>query len=117
MHVLSYFASCCKYFYNCIFNLIVDFRFARLGIGATLPEESKIIRSNNPVERKLFANLNASKRKASARDEHLEPSTKDEKVDEESDEDETESKAKAFTKKNPPSLTSSLHAKKKKKRG
>ncbi|KAI3444537.1 hypothetical protein Pfo_001202 [Paulownia fortunei] len=81
-------------------------RPSRLGIGATVPKESKVMRSNNPVERKLLAKLHAEKRKVDKRDEDMAPSAKDGNVDEDSEEEELESKTRAFAKKRPLSMTS-----------
>ncbi|XP_073045590.1 uncharacterized protein [Primulina eburnea] len=87
-------------------------RPARLGIGATVPRESKLMLSNDPVERKLLAKLNANKRKVIERVDSG-PSIRNRDVDEESEEDESESKTKIFGKKRPVSLTSTVMAKRK----
>ncbi|CAA0820770.1 Protein of unknown function (DUF3245 [Striga hermonthica] len=88
-------------------------RPAGLGIGATVPKESRVTRSDNPVERKLIATLNANKKKAITKNEA--PSAKVENVlDEESDEDESESKTRSFTKKRPQGFSHSLLQSKKK---
>ncbi|XP_073045596.1 uncharacterized protein [Primulina eburnea] len=87
-------------------------RPARLGIGATVPRESKPMLSNDPVERKLLAKLNANKRKVIERVD-TGPSTRNRDLDEESEEDESESKTKMFGKKRPVSLTSTVTAKRK----
>ncbi|GER57440.1 hypothetical protein STAS_35257 [Striga asiatica] len=82
-------------------------RPARLGIGATVPKESRVTRSDNPVERKLIATLNANKKKAITKNEA--PSAKVENVlGDGSDEDESESKTRSFTKKRPPNFSHSL---------
>ncbi|KAG8391836.1 hypothetical protein BUALT_Bualt01G0228400 [Buddleja alternifolia] len=96
-------------------SFIVDLegRPSRLGIGATVPRESKVELSNDPVQRKLLAKLHADKRKTIKRDEEAAPSAKDGSVDEDSEEEESESKTRAFSKKRPMNLTSPLHAKKK----
>ncbi|XP_073157260.1 uncharacterized protein [Henckelia pumila] len=88
-------------------------RPARLGIGATVPRESRVTVSNDPVGRKLLAKLNASKRKVTERADGLEPSAKNRDVDEESEEDESESKTKVFGKKRPMSLMPTVIAKRK----
>ncbi|KAL0379516.1 UNVERIFIED_CONTAM: hypothetical protein Sangu_0015900 [Sesamum angustifolium] len=76
-------------------------------------KQSKVTRSDNPVERKLLAKLHADKRKVVKRDEDLVPSAKDGNVDDDSEEEEMESKTRAFSKKRHLSLTSSLNARKK----
>ncbi|KAK4411397.1 hypothetical protein Sango_0212700 [Sesamum angolense] len=88
-------------------------RPSRLGIGATVPKQSKVTRSDNPVERKLLAKLHADKRKVIKRDEDLVPSAKDGNVDDDSEGEEMESKTRAFSKKRHLSLTSPLNARKK----
>lgn len=92
-------------------SLIGEF-FYRLGIGATVPKESKYTRSSNPIERKLLANLQNDKRKAAMKDEASAPSAGNGNADEDSDEEE-ESKTRAFAKKRPASSISPLHARKK----
>ncbi|XP_011092408.1 uncharacterized protein LOC105172592 isoform X1 [Sesamum indicum] len=93
--------------------LELEGRPSRLGIGATVPKQSKVTHSDNPVERKLLAKLHADKRKVVKRDEDFVPSAKDGNVDDDSEEEETESKTRAFSKKRHLSLTSPLNAKKK----
>ncbi|KAL6570095.1 hypothetical protein OROMI_014609 [Orobanche minor] len=88
-------------------------RPSRLGIGAIVPKESRVMHSNNHVERKLMAKLYDDKKKAMTRDRDLAPSAKDGNVDEESDEEESESKTRSFGKKRPPSFNSSVHGNKK----
>ncbi|KAK6129491.1 hypothetical protein DH2020_036724 [Rehmannia glutinosa] len=95
-------------------NLVdLEGRPSRLGIGATVPKESKIACPNNPIERKLLAKLNANKRKVATRDEDLAPSAKGGNVDDDSEEEESESKTRSFAKKRPLSSASPLHRKKK----
>lgn len=86
----------------------------RLGLGAAVPRQSQTVLSNDPVERKLFAKLDAEKRRKLKISEAPTISAKDGKVDEESDEEESESKTKAFTKKRPSAFPLTLQAKKKK---
>ncbi|KAL3622124.1 hypothetical protein CASFOL_033535 [Castilleja foliolosa] len=86
-------------------------RPSRLGIGATVPKESRVTRSDNPVERKLLGKLNANKKKAMMRDADL--AAKDGNDDEESEEEESESKTRSFGKKRPLSLNSPQLGKKK----
>ncbi|XP_051121666.1 uncharacterized protein LOC127245065 [Andrographis paniculata] len=88
-------------------------RPAGLGIGATVPKESKVALTNNPVERKLFSKLQTENRKANKRDENLASNAK---VDEDSEEDESESRTRAFSKRRPLSLSSPLNAKRKNRR-
>lgn len=78
--------------------------FHRLGIGAAIPRENKVTRSNDPVERKIQAKLDSGKRRAVQNAEEL---AKDSISEEDSDEEELESRTQAFTKKRPP-MTSSL---------
>ncbi|CAH9091915.1 unnamed protein product [Cuscuta europaea] len=89
---------------------ILESRPPRLGIGATIPRESKYVRSNDPIEKKLRATLNAKER-------NIDTKANDERVeeDEEDEEEELESKTKAFTKKRPSVLPSSLGRIKKRK--
>ncbi|KAL3622118.1 hypothetical protein CASFOL_033529 [Castilleja foliolosa] len=86
-------------------------RPSRLGIGATVPKESRVTCSDNPVERKLLGKLNANKKKAMMRDADF--AAKDGNDDEESEEEESESKTRSFGKKRPPSLNSPQLGKKK----
>ncbi|KAL8495238.1 hypothetical protein ACS0TY_019408 [Phlomoides rotata] len=84
----------------------------RLGIGATVPKESKFTHSNNPIERKLLAKLHNDKRNTAKKHEELATSAKDENADEDSEEDESESKTRAFGKKRPPASISHRQMKK-----
>lgn len=81
------------------------FVISRLGLGAAVPRQSQVVRSNDPVERKLHAKLDAAKRKADRNAEESMPSVRDESIDEDSDE-ELESRTKAFANKRPSSSTS-----------
>nr|GMD71874.1 uncharacterized protein PB1E7.01C-like [Ipomoea batatas] len=92
---------------------ILESRPPRLGIGAIVPRESKHVRSNDPIERKLRATLNAKQRKAERRADERAISANDKRVDEDSDDDESESKTKAFSKKRPAVFPSPLNPKKK----
>ncbi|KAL6495491.1 hypothetical protein OROGR_030054 [Orobanche gracilis] len=94
-------------------SVALEGRPSRLGIGATVPKESRVTHSNNPVERKLLAKLYADKKRPILRTEDLAPSAKDGNVDDESDEEESESKTRSFGKKRSPSFISPLHGKKK----
>ncbi|MCD9642715.1 hypothetical protein HAX54_029623 [Datura stramonium] len=95
-------------------EVVLESRPPRLGIGAAVPRQSQTVLSNDPVERKLRAKLDAEKRRKLKSCEVSTISPKDGKADEESDEEESESKTKAFTKKRPAALSSTLQAKKKK---
>nr|GMC90383.1 secoisolariciresinol dehydrogenase-like [Ipomoea batatas] len=92
---------------------ILESRPPRLGIGAIVPRESKHVRSNDPIERKLRATLNAKERKAERRADERAISANDKRVDEDSDDDESESKTKSFSKKRPAVFPSPLNPKKK----
>ncbi|KAK6266042.1 hypothetical protein QUC31_016879 [Theobroma cacao] len=81
-----------------------------LGLGAKVPRQSKVGPSNDPVERKLYAKLDAGKRKASKNQESTTPSG----VDVVDDED-LESRSSAFVRKKAVPLTSQLQAKRKRK--
>ncbi|KAK6804544.1 hypothetical protein RDI58_002328 [Solanum bulbocastanum] len=93
--------------------VVLESRPPRLGIGAAVPRQSQTVLSNDPAERRLRAKLDAEKRRKLKSSEASIISAKDGKVDEES-EDESESKTKAFTRKRPAALPSTLQAKKKK---
>ncbi|KAL3649554.1 hypothetical protein CASFOL_005957 [Castilleja foliolosa] len=86
-------------------------RPSRLGIGATVPKESRVTHSDNPIEKKLLSKLNANKKKA-MRDADL--AAKDGNDDEESEEEESESKTRSFGKKRPQNVNSPQPGKKKK---
>lgn len=93
---------------------VLESRPPRLGLGAAVPRQSQTVLSNDPVERKLRAKLDAEKRRKLKISEAPTISAKDGKVDEESDEEESESKTKAFTKKRPSAFPLTLQTKKKK---
>lgn len=95
-------------------EVVLESRPPRLGIGAAVPRQSQTVLSNDPVERRLRAKLDAEKRRKLKISEASTITTKDGKVDEDSDEEESESKTKAFTKKRPAASPSTLQAKKKK---
>ncbi|KAI3810860.1 hypothetical protein L1987_20483 [Smallanthus sonchifolius] len=71
-----------------------------LGIGAVVPRQPKVALSNDPVERKLLAHLDAGKRKFSTIED---PILSDDRSSDE-EEGETESRTKAFVKKKASSL-------------
>ncbi|XVF37966.1 hypothetical protein REPUB_Repub20aG0056900 [Reevesia pubescens] len=85
----------------------------RLGLGAKVPRQSKVGPSNDPVDRKLYAKLNAGKKQASKNRESTTPSGRD--GEDEDDDDELESRSSAFSKKRAVPLTSQLQEKKKQK--
>ncbi|XP_071701084.1 uncharacterized protein [Rutidosis leptorrhynchoides] len=88
-------------------RVVLEARPPGLGIGAAVPRQPKVALSNDPVERKLRAQLDAGKRKFSKLEEESRPTP----VDEISDEDEeTESRTKAFVKKKATNLPSSKQA-------
>ena len=100
--------------------LIITYISYRLGLGATVPRQSKVGPLNDPVERKLYAKLDVGKRKAAKNKEESSPSARERHdvkhdEDEDEDEDEIESRTNLFVKKRVVPLTSSLQAKKKKK--
>ncbi|XVF29087.1 hypothetical protein REPUB_Repub15cG0089800 [Reevesia pubescens] len=74
---------------NHLFLVIFRIGFNWLGLGAKVRRQSKVGPSNNPVERKLYANLNSGKRKAFKNRECTNPSRRD-RVDEDDDDDEDE---------------------------
>ncbi|KAD5317714.1 hypothetical protein E3N88_17660 [Mikania micrantha] len=76
-----------------------------LGIGAVVPRKPKVGLSTDPVERKIRAQLDAGKRKHSKIEEESRPAPRDVGSSDE-DDDEPESRTKAFVKKKASSLTS-----------
>ncbi|KAL7002498.1 hypothetical protein U1Q18_003651 [Sarracenia purpurea var. burkii] len=88
----------------------------RLGIGATVPRQSTVGPSNDPIERKLYAKLEAGKRKAARISEESSLSARAEhhnKIDEEEYDDENlDSRTNLFAKKRPEPMISSSQAKK-----
>ncbi|XWS35160.1 hypothetical protein CRYUN_Cryun21dG0102000 [Craigia yunnanensis] len=89
-------------------------RVSGLGLGAKVPRQSKVVTSDDPVERKLYAKSGAGKRKAFKNREFSTPSGRD-GVDEDGDDEDLESRSSAFAKKRAVPLTSQLQAKQKKK--
>lgn len=90
----------------------------RLGLGATVPRQSRVGPLNDPVDRRLHAKLEAGKRKASQRmEEESSPSVRGghNVKDDEDDDDDLDSRTNLFAKKRVMPLTSSLQAKKKQK--
>ncbi|XVE74425.1 hypothetical protein DITRI_Ditri12bG0016200 [Diplodiscus trichospermus] len=82
-----------------------------LGLGAKISRQPKVVLSKNPVKRKLCAKLGVGKRKASKNRESTTPTGRD-RVDEDSDDEDLESRSSAFAKKRAVPLTSQLQAKK-----
>ena len=97
-----------------LFLVIFLLGFNRLGLGAKVPRQSKVGPSNDPVERKLYAKLNAGKRKASKNRESTTLSDRD-GVDEDGDDEDLESRSSAFSRKRAVPLTSQIQAKRKQK--
>ncbi|CAK9143334.1 unnamed protein product [Ilex paraguariensis] len=95
--------------------LELEGRPLRLGLGATVPREHKFFPSNNPIEKKIRAKLDAEKRKAAKNAEDSAPSVRDGSVDQDSSDEELESRTKAFSKKRAVNLVSSLNALKRQK--
>ncbi|XP_021290712.1 uncharacterized protein LOC110421434 [Herrania umbratica] len=85
-----------------------------LGLGAKVLRQSKVGPSNDPVERKIYAKLDAGKRKASRNQESTTHSGVD-VVDEDGDDEDPESRSSAFVRKKAVPLTSQLQAKRKRK--
>ncbi|XP_023751755.1 uncharacterized protein LOC111900114 [Lactuca sativa] len=86
-------------------RVVLEARPPGLGIGAVVPRQQKVGLSNDPVERKLHAQLDAQKRKFAKMAEESQPANKD---DESSDEDdEPQSRTQAFVKKKMTILPSS----------
>ncbi|XP_024964898.1 uncharacterized protein LOC112505184 [Cynara cardunculus var. scolymus] len=76
-------------------RVVLEARPPGLGIGAVVPRKPTLVLSNDPVERKLRAQLDAGKRKLSRTAEESE--VRDDGSSDE--EDEAESRTKAFAKK------------------
>ncbi|XP_058737364.1 uncharacterized protein LOC131609619 [Vicia villosa] len=77
-------------------NVNMEGRPHKLGLGARVPRESKVGLSNDPVERKLQAKLDADKRKAANIARESTPYASEALDDDEDDED--ESRTNAFAK-------------------
>ncbi|XP_076950980.1 uncharacterized protein LOC143624138 [Bidens hawaiensis] len=78
-------------------KVVLEARPPRLGIGAVVPCQPKVGLSNDPVERKIRAQLDAGKRKYAKIEDELRPTAKDNGASDE--DDEPESRTKAFVKK------------------
>lgn len=107
MHIGYYFGSLL------FFKKIYLTCFYRLGLGAKVSRQSKIGPSNDPIERKLHAKLDAGKRKSakSIKESTLSARSGSDNSDD-SDED-LESRTKSFSKKRVVPPTSSLQRNKK----
>ncbi|KAJ4956963.1 hypothetical protein NE237_013746 [Protea cynaroides] len=90
-------------------------RPSRLGLGAKVIHQPKFRASSDPVEKKLRAKLDAGKRKAAKNIEESNPSGKNEELDEDDSDEDSESRTNAFPKKRSILPASSLHAKKRQK--
>ncbi|GAV81724.1 DUF3245 domain-containing protein [Cephalotus follicularis] len=89
-------------------------RPSRLGLGAKVSLKSKFRPSNDPVERKLHAKLDAGKRKTATSAEESTPSGTDACADDEEEEN-PESRTSVFSKKKVVPLSSYMQANKKQK--
>ncbi|XP_061337969.1 uncharacterized protein LOC133284864 [Gastrolobium bilobum] len=78
-------------------NADIESRPSRLGLGAKVSRQSKVGPSDDPVERKLYAKLNAGKRKAANIAKESTTIARDVLDDYEDDED-VESRTNAFAK-------------------
>ncbi|PWA47811.1 hypothetical protein CTI12_AA496130 [Artemisia annua] len=87
-------------------RVVLEARPPGLGIGAIVPRQPKVGLSNDPVERKLQAQVDAGKRKFSKIEEESRPNPKDDASSDE--DDESESRTKTFVKKKASGLPSSL---------
>ncbi|GKA49308.1 putative serine/threonine/dual specificity protein kinase, catalytic domain-containing protein [Tanacetum coccineum] len=92
-------------------RVVLEARPPRLGIGAVVPRQPKVGLSNDPVERKLRAQVDAGKQKYSKIEEESRLNPKDDVTSDE--DDESESRTKTFVKKKASSLPSSLPTTKK----
>lgn len=92
----------------------VEGRPPRLGVGAAVLRESKVVQSNDPVERRLHAKLESDKKKVVKNAEETAGTVLHGSSHVDSDDEELESKAKAFAKKRPADWTLSLQQGKKK---
>ncbi|XP_027115204.1 uncharacterized protein LOC113761935 [Coffea eugenioides] len=92
----------------------VEVRPSRLGVGAAVARESKVVQSNDPIERRLRAKLESHKKKVVKNAEEPGGPTLNGNSQEDSDDEELGSKTKAFVKKRPADWTLSLQQGKKK---
>ncbi|KAG5092625.1 hypothetical protein JHK82_051403 [Glycine max] len=96
-------------------NADVEGRPSRLGLGAKVSRQSKFVPSDDPVERKLYAKLNAEKRKAANIAKESATIARD-ALDDDEDNEDLDSRANAFTKRKAtaPLISSMLRNKKQK---
>ncbi|CAL5192686.1 unnamed protein product [Lathyrus oleraceus] len=78
-------------------NVNTESRPHKLGLGAKVPRQSNVGLSNDPVERKLHAKLDADKRKAANIAKESTPFASD-ILDDDDEDDEEESRTNAFAK-------------------
>ncbi|XP_061360053.1 uncharacterized protein LOC133304095 isoform X2 [Gastrolobium bilobum] len=96
-------------------NVDIESRSSRLGLGAKVSRQSKVGPSNDPVERKLHAKLNAEKRKAANIAKESTTIARD-VLDDDEDHEDVESRTSAFAKRKATvPLTSSILGNKKQK--
>lgn len=74
----------------------------RLGLGAKVVRQSKVGPSDDPVERKLYAKLDARKRKAAQSEEESRSSQRHGVEDDEDDDVDEDSRSSSFMKKAAP---------------
>ncbi|GJX37207.1 hypothetical protein Tco_0250510 [Tanacetum coccineum] len=87
-------------------RVVLEARPPRLGIGVVVPRQPKVGLSNDPVERKLRAQVDAGKRKYSKIEEESRLNPKDDVTSDE--DDESESRTKTFGLAAPAALTSNM---------
>ena len=104
MHIGYYFGSLL------FFKKIHLTCFYRLGLGAKVSRQSKIGPSNDPIERKLHAKLDAGKRKSAK---SIKESTLSARSGSDNSDEDLESRTKSFSKKRVVPPTSSLQRNKK----
>lgn len=79
-----------------LFDMYRCYYVGRLGLGAKVPRQSNVGLSNDPVERKLHAKLDADKRKAANIAKESTPFASD--ILDDDDDEEEESRTNAFAK-------------------
>ncbi|XP_034689996.1 uncharacterized protein LOC117917737 [Vitis riparia] len=93
----------------------LEARPSRLGLGAKVSRQSKIGPSNDPIERKLYAKLDAGKRKSSKSSKESTLSARNGSDNSDDSDEDLESRTKSFSKKRVVPPTSSLQRNKKSK--
>ncbi|RVW14776.1 hypothetical protein CK203_038583 [Vitis vinifera] len=91
----------------------LEARPSRLGLGAKASRQSKIGPSNDPIERKLYAKLDAGKRKSSKSSKESTLSARNGSDNSDDSDEDLESRTKSFSKKRVVPPTSSLQRNKK----